>query len=219
MPKHIENACGESSVYHPLGQLLRFSLIAASLLFAESLAIHPSSGVNSRSRRSASFRKVGHYRKLNANDLVSPTVLLNSARSEIETEELVVNGDSLAEIETTINSINKDENITDIQHTAFTTSVQTEPTQLSIWPQFDALDKRLMKVALPCIASCAITPLIGAVDLFWVNRMGNALAVAGQAAANQLFNTAFWMISFLPQGKLCAHFVNNVLDTLFTFPP
>ena len=34
-----------------------------------------------------------------------------------------------------------------------------------------------------------------------MNRMGNALAVAGQAAANQVFNTAFWMVSFLPSGE------------------
>ena len=66
------------------------------------------------------------------------------------------------------------------------------------WPCFDALDKRLIKIALPVIANFAINPLIGAVDLFWVNRMGNALAVAGQAAANQVFNSAFWVTSFLP---------------------
>ena len=51
---------------------------------------------------------------------------------------------------------------------------------LSIWPRMDDLDKRMMKIALPCIANFAINPLIGAVDLFWVNRMGNALAVAGR---------------------------------------
>lgn len=67
-----------------------------------------------------------------------------------------------------------------------------------MWPCFDALDKRLIKIALPVIANFAINPLIGAVDLFWVNRMGNALAVAGQAAANQVFNSAFWITSFLP---------------------
>jgi len=67
-----------------------------------------------------------------------------------------------------------------------------------IWPCFDSLDKRLIRIALPVIANFAINPLIGAVDLFWVNRMGNALAVAGQAAANQVFNSAFWVTSFLP---------------------
>lgn len=66
------------------------------------------------------------------------------------------------------------------------------------WPRLDNLDRRLIKVSLPVIANFAINPLIGAVDLFWVNRMGDALAVAGQAAANQVFNSMFFLTSFLP---------------------
>jgi multidrug resistance protein, MATE family len=69
---------------------------------------------------------------------------------------------------------------------------------ISTWPCGDALDERLIKIALPVMANFAINPLMGAVDLFWVNRMGNALAVAGQAAANQVFSSAFWLTSFLP---------------------
>ena len=60
------------------------------------------------------------------------------------------------------------------------------------------MDRRLILLSLPVIANFAIGPLIGAVDLFWVNRMGDALAVAGQAAANQVFNSVFWLTSFLP---------------------
>jgi putative MATE family efflux protein len=60
------------------------------------------------------------------------------------------------------------------------------------------LDRRLIKFSLPIIANFAISPLIGAIDLFWVNRMGVALAVAGQSAANQVFNSVFWLTSFLP---------------------
>jgi MATE family multidrug resistance protein len=66
------------------------------------------------------------------------------------------------------------------------------------WPCFDEMDKDLIKFSLPVIGNYAINPLIGAVDLFWVNRMGNALAVAGQSAANQVFSSAFWFVSFLP---------------------
>ena len=73
-----------------------------------------------------------------------------------------------------------------------------DPLPTGVWPRMDALDKRLITIALPVIANFAINPLIGAVDLFWVNRMGNALAVAGQAAANQVFNSVFWLTSFLP---------------------
>lgn len=67
-----------------------------------------------------------------------------------------------------------------------------------MWPAFDALDKRLIKISLPVIANFAINPLIGAIDLLWVSRMGDALAIAGQAAANQVFNSVFWLASFLP---------------------
>lgn len=77
-------------------------------------------------------------------------------------------------------------------------------TTLGRWPCFDKLDKELIKISIPVIGNYAINPLIGAVDLFWVNRMGNALAVAGQAAANQVFSSAFWFTSFLPSGK--AHY-------------
>lgn len=74
---------------------------------------------------------------------------------------------------------------------------------VSRWPSMDALDNRLIKIAVPCILNFAIAPLVGAVDLFWVNRMGNPLAVAGQSAANQVFNSAFWLASFLPSGTSC----------------
>jgi hypothetical protein len=77
----------------------------------------------------------------------------------------------------------------------------TKEPILSNWPCLDTMDRKLIAISLPVIANFAINPLIGAVDLFWVNRMGNALAVAGQSAANQVFSSAFWFSSFLPSGK------------------
>jgi len=78
--------------------------------------------------------------------------------------------------------------------------LQAQPavSRARLWPCGDALDKELIKIALPCIANFAINPLVGAVDLFWINRTGNTLAVAGQAAANQIFSSSFWLTSFLP---------------------
>ena len=76
----------------------------------------------------------------------------------------------------------------------------TLASKVTRWPCFDALDKQLIKIAVPCILNFAIAPLVGAVDLFWVNQMGNPLAVAGQAAANQVFNSVFWLAAFLPSG-------------------
>ena len=103
-----------------------------------------------------------------------------------------------------VGEVTKPEDKEDNEHEATTTYIRGGgiPTNtVSIWPSFDALDDRLMKIALPCMLNFAINPLIGAVDLFWVNRMGNALAVAGQSAANQVFNSAFWLASFLPSGE------------------
>ena len=62
----------------------------------------------------------------------------------------------------------------------------------------DALDREIMGAALPSIANLAVIPIVGAVDTFWIGRMGNALALAGQGAANQIFFSAFFLIAFIP---------------------
>lgn len=80
----------------------------------------------------------------------------------------------------------------------FSSSDEQPASSTSIFPCGDELDKRLLKIAIPMTITFLVTPLMGAIDLFWVNRMGNALAVAGQAASNQVYNTAFWLASFLP---------------------
>jgi phage terminase large subunit-like protein len=73
-----------------------------------------------------------------------------------------------------------------------------ETKKIFQWKGFDELDRRLLKIALPLTATFAINPLVQALDLFWVNRLGDALAVAGQAAANQVYGSSFWLFSFLP---------------------
>jgi hypothetical protein len=73
-----------------------------------------------------------------------------------------------------------------------------ETRKMIQWKGFDELDRRLLKIALPLTATFAIHPLVQALDLFWVNRLGDALAVAGQAAANQVYGSSFWLFSFLP---------------------
>lgn len=62
----------------------------------------------------------------------------------------------------------------------------------------DALDKKVLDIALPSIANLAIIPIVGAVDTFWVGQMGDALALAGQGAANQCFFSTYFLIAFIP---------------------
>lgn len=65
-------------------------------------------------------------------------------------------------------------------------------------PSLDALDKKIGMLAVPAILNLLILPLVGAVDTYWVGRMGDALCLAGMQAANQVFSSTFWVISFLP---------------------
>eukprot|EP00581_Thalassiosira_minuscula_P016757 CAMPEP_0183732202 /NCGR_PEP_ID=MMETSP0737-20130205/37789_1 /TAXON_ID=385413 /ORGANISM="Thalassiosira miniscula, Strain CCMP1093" /LENGTH=592 /DNA_ID=CAMNT_0025965135 /DNA_START=276 /DNA_END=2054 /DNA_ORIENTATION=+ len=188
--------------------LLAFSLVAGSLLVADSLAIHQSPlqhasssssssrfGTRCGRRRSPSWRIGTHSNDSNNNNihLSRSSALLASSPSETSTDNDVVNaincdGDDDATIENTSSK----------STTSTHKKVEDDEEIVSNWPQMDDLDKRMIKIALPCIANFAINPLVGAVDLFWVNRMGNALAVAGQAAANQVFSSAFWIVSVLP---------------------
>ena len=65
------------------------------------------------------------------------------------------------------------------------------------FPRGDATDQRIAGVLLPSVANLMVVPITGAVDTFWVGRMGNALALAGQGAANQLFAALFFLMSFV----------------------
>lgn len=73
------------------------------------------------------------------------------------------------------------------------------------------LDRKILAIALPCIVNFAINPLVGAIDFYFIGKMNNALAVAGQAAANQVFNSAFWLVSVLP--SVTATLVSEVYAT------
>ena len=62
----------------------------------------------------------------------------------------------------------------------------------------DDMNKQIVATTLPLSAIFAIMPLASAVDLFWINRLKDPLAVAGQTAANQVYGSLFWLFSFLP---------------------
>jgi hypothetical protein len=76
-----------------------------------------------------------------------------------------------------------------------------ESEEPGTWPCMDELDKTLIRISLPVIANFAIAPIVQAVDLIFLNRLGNALAVAGQAASNQVYGSVFWLTSFIPSSE------------------
>lgn len=69
---------------------------------------------------------------------------------------------------------------------------------LSNFPCGDELDKKILQLFFPAVLNFFVVPFTGACDTYFVGRMGNAAALAGQGAANQVFNSAFWFFSFLP---------------------
>jgi putative MATE family efflux protein len=83
-----------------------------------------------------------------------------------------------------------------------TTATATTTTTISSYkkylPQLDALDKLILQTCIPSILNLAVVPLVNAVDTFYVGRLGLALALAGQSAANQASFTVFFLIAFVP---------------------
>lgn len=84
--------------------------------------------------------------------------------------------------------------INDVTSSNTTTNVR----RWAIPTLFHEVDKLIFSTTLPLSAVFAIIPIASTLNLFWVNRLGDALAVAGQAAANQVYNSAFWLFAFLP---------------------
>ena len=74
----------------------------------------------------------------------------------------------------------------------------TGEVRRTLWSRVNDLDKEILKTTLPIALVFAITPIAMSTNLFWVNRLGNTLAVAGQSAANQVYSSLFWLFSFLP---------------------
>lgn len=79
-----------------------------------------------------------------------------------------------------------------------TATVVDETATIPLLPCGDVLDRRIFALFIPAVLNYILIPLTGAVDCFWVGKMGDALALAGQSAANQMFASAFFLSSFLP---------------------
>ncbi|KAH8071538.1 hypothetical protein JL720_11423 [Aureococcus anophagefferens] len=65
-------------------------------------------------------------------------------------------------------------------------------------PRGDALDGTILKLAVPAVLNFVILPLVGTVDTLWVGRLGDPQALAALGAANQVFSSVFFIVSFIP---------------------
>ena len=71
-------------------------------------------------------------------------------------------------------------------------------SSVSNLPCGDELDQRIFALAIPAMLNLVIIPLTSAVDMYYVGKMNDALAIAGSSAACQVFGSVFWILSFLP---------------------
>jgi len=142
--------------------------------------------------QSSSLRAAGVGESDNTPEVEAAEAAISSGSDSIESvsESVPTNGDT-EKLKSVANLTSTEVNLGKVEERGSYENV-------GLWPCMDEMDRNLIKIGVPCIANFAINPLIGAVDLFWINRMANPLAVAGQAAANQVFNSAFWLFSFLP---------------------
>jgi hypothetical protein len=68
----------------------------------------------------------------------------------------------------------------------------------NIWNQLDEMDRMIVSSTLPLAALTCLLPLVATSDLFWVNQLGDALAVSAQSAANMVYQFSFGLFHFLP---------------------
>jgi MatE len=78
---------------------------------------------------------------------------------------------------------------------AFPGQNQTINNNTNIGSSWDGI---ILKTAIPSMINLAAVPLVNTVDTYWVGRLGLALALAGQAAANQCFFFIFFLVNYLP---------------------
>mmetsp|Transcript_13028 Transcript_13028/g.40180 ORF Transcript_13028/g.40180 Transcript_13028/m.40180 type:complete len:471 (-) Transcript_13028:283-1695(-) len=70
--------------------------------------------------------------------------------------------------------------------------------RLGFLPRGDELDGTIGRMAGPAILNFLILPLVGTVDTLWVGKLGDPAALAALGAANQVFSSVFFVVSFVP---------------------
>lgn len=87
--------------------------------------------------------------------------------------------------------------------------------QQKCWERLDAMDKMIVRNTLPLVGLTSIVPFVSSIDLFWVNQLGDALAVSAQSAANTVFQFSFGLFSFLPSVTatlVSKYYANNNME-------
>lgn len=154
------------------------------------------------------YSQTCRYSHATTNSIISQTYSTIGRRSQ----KLHAN-DYLDNLAKTTTSSSDDNSIIDGQENVIASSIETASSAIvtgkrtrfrAALPNLkssrfgDSTDTKILNTALPSMLNMAVVPLVNSVDTFWVGRLGIALALAGQAAANQAFFTLYFLVSFLP---------------------
>ena len=66
--------------------------------------------------------------------------------------------------------------------------------------QRQIMNKRILQIALPAIATNITVPLLGMVDVAIVGHLGNAVYIGAIAVGSMIFNLIYWVFGFLRMG-------------------
>ncbi len=84
-----------------------------------------------------------------------------------------------------------------------------------LFNRLDGMDRMIFQNTLPLLGVASIAPILQSNDLFWVNQLGDTLAVSAQSAANTLYQFSFGLISFIPSVTatlVSKNYANNDLE-------
>ena len=64
----------------------------------------------------------------------------------------------------------------------------------------NAIDRQILRIALPAIVSNITVPLLGLVDVAIAGHLGSAAYIGAVAVGGMVFNVAYWLLGFLRMG-------------------
>lgn len=67
--------------------------------------------------------------------------------------------------------------------------------------KIQGLNREILRIALPAIATNITTPLLGLVDIAIVGHFGSAVYLGAIAVGSSMFNMIYWMLNFLRMGS------------------
>lgn len=93
-------------------------------------------------------------------------------------------------------------------------------TSKRFYRKFDYIDNDIFRLSKATLLNYIMTPFIGAVDTFWISKLGNPEIIAGEGSADRLFSSIYHISSFAPSvitPIISKYHANNNDDNISVF--